>query len=371
LKNRIKEARILHVDLPLKKKFKHAITSRSLSNSIFLKLTLEDGTMGYGESLPRKYVTGETLESVENTLKNIAGEKILGFAPDNYRGVHSLVEGLNIDGAAGCALELALLNTFGKFFKKRISALIGEGESKFVYSGVIQAGSVPNVMKSGILFRLYGLRYIKVKVGMDDDMARLRAVRRVVGKDADIRVDANCAWSADEAIANIERMRECNISAVEQPVRADDYKGLKKVTCAVKEAIIADESLCTLIDAEMLAREKACNIFNIRISKCGGIFESLKIAKIARLNKIGIQLGCQVGESGLLSAAGWHFARLIPNISFCEGAYGKFLLKEDVAKEDMTIRRGGTIKPVEGFGLGVNISEKILKRYTVKEEVIS
>ncbi len=369
---KIREIQILHVDLPLKRKFRHAITSRALSGSIFLKVILDDGTIGYGESLPRKYVTGETTQSVTNALKDLLKEKVIGYRPGDYKELLAFIEGLGVKGgAAKCAVELALLDTYGRHFNESVSLIIGGPIGRqVVYSGVMQAGSITDAVIKAASFKLYGLRFIKVKVGAGDDLARLDIVRRISGRNANIRVDANCAWKPNEAIERIEEMRRYNISAVEQPVKAEDLEGLKKVTDAVPEEIIADESLCTISDAEKLAANKACNIFNIRLSKCGGLIDSLKIADIARQNGIGIQLGCQVGESGLLSAAGWHFAKLSSNIIFSEGSYGRLLLKEDITKEDMTIKRGGVISPVNGPGLGVNIREDILDRYTISKVII-
>lgn len=373
MKIKIKEVLILRADLPLKKKFKHAITTRALSDSVFVKVVLEGGTVGYGESLPREYVTGETSQSVMDGLKKIARNNVVGYGIEDYREVSSLIDGMEIErGAARCALELALLDAYGKAFESPVSSVVGQCIRKDIYySGVMQAGTVADAIRKSLIFKVFGFKFVKVKVGLGDDIERLRVVRKILGDYVNIRVDANCAWSADEAISRIGEMRQFGISAVEQPVKADDYHELKKVTDSVPEAIVADESLSTIDDAERLSEMAACNIFNIRLSKCGGIINSLRIADIARRNNIGIQLGCQVGESGILSAAGWHFACMSNDISFCEGAYGRYLLKKDITKEDMTIKRGGILPPVTGPGLGINVIDKALDKYIIAREMIS
>lgn len=369
---RIKEVHIMHVSLPLRVKFRHAITSRSESDSVFLKVTLDNGAVGYGESLPREYVTGEKAVSAVGELAGIVRRRVIGHALKTYNEIFSFVDSLGINGnAARCALELALIDAYGKFFNSPVSSIIGPpARERVIYSGVVQAGSALDAMMLTMAFRALGLAYIKVKVGIGDDMKRLKVVRAICGHAANIRVDANCAWTADEAIKRIDAMREYGITAVEQPVAAADFDGLKKVSDAVPETVIADESLCTVSDAKTLARIKACRMFNIRLSKCGGLSNAIRIADIAHKNGIGIQVGCQVGESGILSAGGWHFARLFNDAIFCEGSYGKYLLKEDVTKEDITIRRGGAIDGLSGPGLGVNIREDILNRYAVSKDVI-
>jgi L-Ala-D/L-Glu epimerase len=126
--------------------------------------------------------------------------------------------------------------------------------------------------------------------------------------------------------------------------------------------------LCTIDDAKKLAEEQACRMFNIRISKCGGIINSIKIARIAKAAGILCQLGCQVGETSVLSAAGRHFASCVDGIRYLEGSYSKFLLMEDVAKENVNFEYGGRAVMLKGPGLGVTIDESILDKY-VKSKV--
>jgi L-alanine-DL-glutamate epimerase-like enolase superfamily enzyme len=127
--------------------------------------------------------------------------------------------------------------------------------------------------------------------------------------------------------------------------------------------VIADESLCTRPDALKLAQSRACDVFNVRLSKCGGIFRSLDIIKIAHDYEISYQIGCLVGESGILSAAARHMASVVRNIRYFEGSYSRFLLKEDVIEEDLTPKRsiGYTLNK---SGLGVTVKEGILRKYS-------
>jgi len=196
-------------------------------------------------------------------------------------------------------------------------------------------------------------------------MRRLRLLRQIVGNGVDIRVDANCAWTLAEARKMIEQMRFLGVSAVEQPLPAADIEGLKKLTHDAGVNISADESLATVADAQFLAREKACSMFNIRISKCGGLFSSMRIADIARRNGIKCQLGCQVGETSILSAAGRHLALLWGDVEYVEGSYGTLLLKRDVAGRPVIFGLRGKGLPIEGPGLGIDVSEQLFKRITV------
>ena len=363
---KVKKIDILEVELPFREAFRHASRKRQSSGSVFVKIYLENGIIGYGEALPREYVTGESTGSVreklDHELKSLLGTEFssLKEAAEFSRKYDGL------KGAAKCAAELAVLDVLGRYFGESISSVLGERLTDEVfYSGVVSAGSVPSAVKDAVRFKLFGFGQVKVKVGAEDDLKRLEVIRSILGGKVDIRVDANCAWEAEEAIENINKMRKFSISAVEQPVKKDDIAGLKKVTESVPEKIIADESLCTVEDAKKLSSERACNMFNVRLSKCGGIFSALKIADIARNSSIGYQLGCQAGESGVLSAAGRHFACSVKGIEYFEGSYGRFLLKDDITVENMTFGWKGKAAALDGYGLGVNVSDEVLEKYIV------
>jgi muconate cycloisomerase len=197
-----------------------------------------------------------------------------------------------------------------------------------------------------------------------------------MGSAADIRVDANCAWSAEEALTAIERMRPYGISGVEQPVAADDIAGLRRVTAETEETIIVDESLISLDGAERLVDGQACDAFNIRLSKVGGLLEARRIAEVAHEAGIDVVVGAQVGETGLLSAAGRHLAATIPDLRHAEGSFGALLLKQDITRERVFPLRRGRAGVFSGPGLGVQVNpdawrERTAPRYRAGPAAIS
>ena len=194
------------------------------------------------------------------------------------------------------------------------------------YSAVIPMLSPEKMSQWFQLVKGIGMRFIKLKVGTDSDLETLRLARDELGSEVDIRVDANSAWTPSEAIVRLKEMQPYRISAVEQPVAKADFAGLKEVGEAVKIPVIADESLCNEDDARRLIDLKACQIFNIRLSKCGGPGTATRIRQMAEKAGVLCQLGCQVGETSILAAAGRHFALTVPNLSYVEGSYAPYLL---------------------------------------------
>ena len=365
----IKKIEVLEVELPFKKAFQHALGKRQTSGSVFVKLHLDDGIVGFGEALPREYVTGETTESVSGNLQEVLSGKLTGKSFSGFNEAVDFIKNFNrLSGAARCCFELSFLDAMGKHFNESLGLIAGKPvNSPFYYSGIIPA--VDSLGEILLEYKRIDFKFIKVKVGTDEDLERLSSVRKVLG-DVDLRVDANCAWKPDEAIKRIEKMREFNISAVEQPTAKDDIQGLKQVKEAVSEAIIADESLCSMEDARKLIDLEATDIFNIRLSKCGGILPSLEIARIAKQHSVKVQLGCHVGESGVLSAAGRFFACAVEDLKYAEGSYSTLLLKKDITEESVVFGRSGIAYPIEGKGLGVSAKEEELNKYTISMFVI-
>ena len=366
MKAKVSKIDIYSVNIPLKTSFKHASKERGASESIFVRIEMHNGEVGFGESLPRPYVTGETQASVTEKLKQVLPESLLGKSFRSFaEAVDFCASFKALSGAARCAFELALLDSTAKTFGCSVSEALGRIKAKKLkYSAGIGSDSIFKSKMAALKMRLCGIRDVKLKVGDEDDIDRLKAVRQCLGKNADIRLDANCAWSAEKAIEKLTIMRDFNFSVIEQPVNKNDVDSLKKVSRAIPEPVMADESLCDMEDAKRLAEQKACDMFNIRISKCGGLLTAVKIAEFAAKSGIPYQLGCQIGESGILSAAGRHFASCVNNLKYLEGSYAKFLLVEDVVREDVSFGYGGIARPLNGTGLGVTVDEKVLDKYT-------
>jgi muconate cycloisomerase len=215
------------------------------------------------------------------------------------------------------------------------------------------------------LVKFNHMRFVKLKVGTDADLSTLRMVRDHLGFEVDIRVDANSAWSPSEAIDRLKEMEPYRISAVEQPVAKADFTGLKQVQDAVQIPVIADESLCTEEDARRLIDLKACQVFNIRLSKCGGLGAATRIRRMAERAGILCQLGCHVGETSILSAAGRHFALTVPHLSYVEGSFSNYLLLKDVVARPVVFQDGGLAHELPGFGLGIEVLDEVLSDLAV------
>lgn len=390
---RLIELSAMIVRLRLRKEFKHASFSRKYSDNLLVRCRLADGTIGWGEGIPRTYVTGESPEGAMEQLAATDLSSQLTRDCSNFSDVIELCEqyqpAVPSDDPRGClanshrcAVELSILDAYGKLFGQPLRDLTGqytpaskicELSQRVQYSSAISSGGFRKEMLSSLAMRIYGFAHCKVKVAMqpDRDALRLKRMRRWVGRKMDLRVDANEAWTTDEVTRRINELEPYTISCVEQPVRHDEVGALADVRKQVRVPLMLDESLTSEHDAQQAIAAGTCDLFNIRLSKCGGFLSSLRLAAMAQQADLGYQLGCHPGESGILSAAGRHFATSVGSIRYREGSADGHLLVDLITDENLTFGRGGWAPALQSPGLGITINEQKLKPLIMQSQTFT
>ena len=199
---------------------------------------------------------------------------------------------------ARCAIELALLDAFGKHFAHPVSDAtkllahddLYEPKAHVRYSGAITSAEGFKARMAAWKMWIYGFKQLKIKVGIDgqNDVERVGLIRSRAGRKIDLRVDANEAWTPGNVCEKILELKPFRISSVEQPLPHAEVAALREVRPRVGVPIMLDESLCGMIDAERAFDGETCDLFNLRLSKCGGFIPSLRLAQFARRHKIGL-----------------------------------------------------------------------------------
>ncbi len=232
------------------------------------------------------------------------------------------------------------------------------------YSGAITAESTRRERIAAWKMWLYGFAQTKLKVGVagQDDPARLATLRRIMGRRMDLRIDANEAWTASEVLERVAPLLPSRPSALEQPVPHAEVDALAELRPRLGVPVMLDESLCGYPDAERSLARGTADLFNVRLSKCGGLIPTLRIIALAQRSGVGVQLGCHPGETGLLSAAGRHVASLVQGLRYVEGSYDRHVLAGNLIEEDITFRYGGWAPPLTGPGLGIRVDPNALER---------
>jgi muconate cycloisomerase len=350
-----------------------------------VEVELADGGVGYGETLPRPYVSGESLETVIDAIRDPMLKELSTLHPERFAEALERIDALpthddlgQIISAARAGVELALLDAYSRHFEKPI----GEAVGWLGLPGFSAPGSIARARVSGVLsadhparlrwsirkMRWYGLRDFKLKVGPGQETQPVETAVRQLGRrlkrgQVTLRLDANGAWDRQTATEELIRLSDLPISTVEQPLPRGSELDLVPIKRTVTIPLMHDESVVTLADAERLLALKLADAFNIRLSKNGGFLASIRLAHFCRKHDIVYQLGCMVGETSILSAAGHRFLENVPDVRYVESSYGRFLLKGDVVDRPLRFGYAGKLQPLSGLGWGVQVRQDLLKQY--------
>jgi L-alanine-DL-glutamate epimerase-like enolase superfamily enzyme len=365
------------IELPFRVKFEHAAAARRSSESLFVELELDDRTTGWGEALPRRYVTGETRDAACGLLAEAILPRLLGRSFGSFEELLSFLTACNgrapdewvphgqPQSAAWCAVDLALLDAFGRSFGRRPFGAADAGPA-IRYSGVLPAGGGWKRDAQLLAYRLLGFRALKLKIDRTTTLADIARIRRLAGPGMDLRADVNMGWTLGQALERMPGFAKYGIHSFEQPLAADDPGGAAHLIRETGLDVMADESLNTPESLQLLIGRRACTAINARISKCGGLVATLARCREAREAGLWVQLGCQVGESSLLSAAHLHLCAAFPEVRHAEGCFGSLLLAEDPASPRLRIGHSGRPPALPAApGLGVRIDRECLARCRV------
>ena len=346
---RLASLTFFHVLVPLRRRVTHASHSRTRNETLFVRAETTAGRVGWGEGLPREYVTGESIDDC------LAAPPRLTDPPDfpDDAAVARWLHGPFLPGCARerdrpgfgnsvrCAVETAVLAAFGvdpgpflappePTARRRVAA-----EVRY---GVVLTTTKPWKRRAlALAYRAWGFRDAKLKLGTGDDEVAARQARRWFGPRVALRADANEAWDPAEVAAKCEMLAELGFESVEQPVpRGREHE----LPAGLALPVTWDESVCSPADAKRLhALDPTCR-FNLRLSKNGGLLRTWDVYRWAAARGVPCQLGCMVGEAGILSAAGrWLAGRA--NWTRLEGGYGRHLVADPFTAEDWTFGRGG------------------------------
>lgn len=336
---------LLHV--PFKVAFKHHTANRSESSTFWVELTRGKYT-GFGEGCPRVYVTGETEESCvcffekfkEQWLTITSLEHLKKWAVE-----HSFAIDSNL--SAWCAVEMAFLDLWAQEQETSIPRLLGYEEvtDEVIYTAVLGDASVETWKKLCDWHLQNEMSHFKLKINgvKEVDSARVSYIREKCPH-ADIRLDANNIWKdAHEAVQFLSDLPH-EIVAIEEPLVVPNWEGLLKMIPSISMDIILDEHACLMQDLLRVEYPQRM-IFNLRVSKCGGILRSIEMGKVALQMGIRVIIGAQVGESSALTRAGLIVGHALGGkVMAFEGGYGLNLMERDFFREVYQFGKGGVMR---------------------------
>ncbi|MFJ7973032.1 mandelate racemase/muconate lactonizing enzyme family protein [Psychrobacillus sp. NPDC096389] len=350
------------VAIPLTKPFKTALRTVTTAYSVYVKITSSEGMIGYGEAPPTHVITGESMASIRYAINDIIAPQLVGLnLLESDRIFQKLNTSLVRNTSAKAAIDMALYDLLARKANLPLFQFLGGFRDTFETDFTVSVNDPQEMADDAEKYIKDGFTMLKVKVGIGDvkeDIERIHAIRKRIGHDPKLRLDANQGWNAKEAVRAIRTMEEAGleIEFVEQPVPAHDLEGLKYVTDHTDTPIMADESVFSVYDARRVLEMRAADLINIKLMKSGGIYHAIKINALAEANGVACMVGSMIETKiGITAAA--HFAASQPNIQYFDFDAPLMLAKDLVSGGVIYERSKMTFS--KGYGLAISNLEII------------
>jgi len=361
---------LFHISIPFAKPYKLSRVYGTLTHAhaIILKMHTDEGIVGLGEADPMNPFTEETPASVMVVTRDAIAPHLMGKDPTQISILESTLDRV-VSGnlTARGAVNMALHDILGKANNVPAHTLLGGlyNASLPILNGV---GSGTPEEDAAAIEELVEQDYrsFMIKMGslpITDEIKRLVSVKERFTGRINVLVDANQGWELTDALEFIDGIKGYRPDLFEQPIKRWDIDGLKRIRMHSPCPLCADESLVTINDAATLIREKAVDAFSIKVSKNGGLTKAKKIAQVAETFGIRCLMNSML-EFGITQAASLQLGCTMTNLLDLGHAYGSVLrMSDDVTDFGSNISRAVVTVP-PGNGLGVNLKEDKLKRYT-------
>lgn len=335
--------------------WKFALGASPVTEGSILCLTAEDGTQGFGyaSATPHMGSIPQALEAELDWLR----PAVLAADADNIEEISvALDRRLRNAPQAKAAIDCALHDLKARRLGVPLYQLFGgKVRDRVPILRILAIKSPADMAKQAQRLVDQGYRYLKIKVHGDvaEDVARVAAIRKQVGDDVHLTIDANQSYTVKNAIMAISRMADYNIDLVEQPVHADDFNGLAHVTRSVPVTVEADEAAGSMAEIYRLVTERAVDAVSLKIPKLGGLRNTVAAARMCEQAGIAYRLGAAVGPR-LLAAHALHLACALGGVSYaCE--LGEFARLLDDRFTGLEVEQG-ELRLLETPGTGVDFN---------------
>ncbi|MEA1786025.1 dipeptide epimerase [Arenibacter sp. GZD96] len=326
--------------LPLKHTFSISRESHDFQDTLIVSLTI-DGFTGYGEATSNPYYN-ITYESMAREIEAIS-TAIESFSFSKPELFHAFIVSKGLSNFAICALDLAAHDLYGKLLGKPLYEIWGTKMTNYPISNYTIG--IDSITKMVAKMEEMPWPIYKIKLGTKDDVAIIRELR--THTNAIFRVDANGAWTARETILNAPILQALGVEFIEQPLAADDWKGMEQVIHQSVLPIIADESCIVECDVDKCGLHFSG--INIKLTKCGGLTPALRMIQKAKELGLKVMVGCMTESTVGISA----IAQLLPQLDYVD-MDGALLLKADIADGVKLLDYGKIVFPEIG-GSGIRL----------------
>ena len=354
----ISQVEIYKLRMPLIEPFITSLAYETHVENVLVVIRTEKGITGFGECSPYMPVNGESIDTcfiVGQYFAKLLKRKDALKLEEHLKAMDRLIYA---NTSIKSAFDIALHDIIGQHKQVPLYELYGGKNNKeLVTDYTVSLDNAEKMAADALKIKNQGYPSIKVKLGESKkkDVERIKKIREAVGYDIPVRIDANQGWSVKEAIATLKALDEYDVEHCEEPIPKWDFMRLKKVKKNSPITIMADESCGDAHDAERLIKLKACDMFNIKVGKAGGVYNAYEIVKIGDEAKMHMQVGAFL-ESRLGMTASAHLALCSDNIVHCDFDT-PLMFSEDIVSGGLTYHANGVMKVSDVPGLGASIEQ--------------
>ncbi len=359
----ISRIELYKLSIPLIEPFTTSLGTEFSAENVLVRIFTEEGPVGLGECSPYMPINGESQDTCFIVGQYFA-KAFIGKNPLDIQGCVELMDRIIYGNSSiKSAFDIALYDIAAQHAGRPLWQFLGGEKNKVIITDYTVSIGEPETMAADALkIKEQGYPAIKVKLGKDGkkDVERIRAIRMAVGNEIPIRIDANQGWKVGEAIETLNALAEFDIQHCEEPIARWKFMKLRKVKKNSPIPIMADESCSDDHDAERLIELGACDYFNIKLGKSGGIYKALKMVKMAEDAGIHLQVGAML-ESRIGMTAFAHFALCSPAIEHYDFDTA-LMFREDPVTGGLQYKANGVVEVPDAPGLGATVSEEWLAK---------
>jgi L-alanine-DL-glutamate epimerase-like enolase superfamily enzyme len=359
----ITQIELFKLSIPLIEPFITSLGRDDNAENVVVRICTDKGITGFGECSPYMPINGESVDTCF-VVGQYFGKALKGRNALDIKGAVVLLDRIIYGNASiKSAFDMALYDIAAQDAAQPLYKFLGGTKNKTIITDyTVSIGETEKMAADAVKIMNQGYPAIKVKLGKNGkkDVERMKAIRKAVGSDIPLRIDANQGWSIDEAIETLQALGPLNIQHCEEPIPRWAFLELPKVRKESPIPIMADECCGDDHDATRLVRIAACDYMNIKLGKSGGIFKALKMVRIAEEANIHLQVGAFM-ESRLAMTAFAHFSLCSPIIEHYDFDTALMFL-EDPVTGGIEYKANGVIEVPETPGLGATIDEAWLKK---------
>lgn len=331
---------------------------------VLVKVKTDEGITGIAECIPRETIYGETQQSIMVAIKELIAPNIIGCEVTDTEKIWEEMNQIAWNPCAKSAIDMAVHDILGKMTKLPVYKLLGGWTNEIELTWIVSLKSIPDMVQEASKKFDEGFRCFKLKAGVNpqDDLSMVKEMRRQLGDEARLYIDANEGYDFHTALDTLLRMEEYQIAMVEEPLPRWDSDGRKRLAERIRMPILGDDSVFTPFEAANEIKNNSIGVVNIKPARTGCTL-SRKIIHLAESANLPVQIGSQA-ETSVGALAAYHIGCAFKQMKY--PAESRFLWAGDSLLMNPLEVKNGRLKLSDQPGFGIEIDEQKLEKYRVK-----